>query len=193
VTFSPDGTELVFVAATFNPATGQFSHRRLMAVHAGGGTPIPLAESGVIGARYLTTHMSSPTWSPDGNWIAAWLDTGTALRLVTINTHNGRKAYAAPAHTQAWTVSWSPDASRLAYAATLRLGDHAQFSPATVDPDGSHRKVFWNRSSGLYYSGQAPAWSPDGSEVLFFAAHGEAGPAQLLAAAADGTGFMQIH
>ena len=73
VTFSPDGTELVFSTATLNRTTAIWSHSHLMAVHVGGGTPVPLANSGLIGAHFLTAHMTSPVWSPDGNWIAAWL------------------------------------------------------------------------------------------------------------------------
>src|SRR5581483_12297432 len=49
VAFSPDGTELVFSSATLSRTTSQWSHFQLMAVHVGGGTPVPLAKSGIIG------------------------------------------------------------------------------------------------------------------------------------------------
>lgn len=193
--FSPDGTELVFSSATHNPVTDGWSHVRFMAVHVGGGTPVPLATSGIAGARFVTSHMTSPTWSPDGNWVAAWLQTRSAERLITINTLTGRIALAAPPRTEGWPVSWSPDSSRLAYAATLSLGNDAQFAIATTGADGSNRKVFWNRSSELYYAeSEAPAWSPDSSKLLFLArTRGDNGPLQLLTVGADGSGLTRIH
>ncbi len=198
VTFSPDGTELVFSAATLNRTTSTWSNVRLMAVHVGGGTPVPLAKSGIIGARFLSEHMTSPTWSPDGNRIAAWFLTKSAARLITIDTHSGRTAIAAPPGTQVQAVSWSPDSSRLAYAATLRLGDNARQALATVRPDGTDRKLFWGRGSHLYYESESdaepPAWSPDSSKLVFLArTGGDSGPLQILTARADGNGLTRVH
>jgi hypothetical protein len=197
VTFSPDGTELVFNTATLNRTTSIWSHVHLMAVQVGGGTPVPLAKSGVIGAQFVTDHMT-PVWSPDGRWIAAWLSTTSAVRLITIDTHSGRTNVAAPPGTQRWAVSWSPDSSRLAYAATLRLGNDAQQALATVSPDGTGRKLFWNRPSSLHYetesSGEPPAWSPDSSKFVFLArTGGDSGPLEILMVGTNGSGFTRIH
>jgi hypothetical protein len=198
LTFLPDGTELVFSTATLNRKTSSWSHYRLMAVHVGGGTPLPLANSGLIGAGFLTDHLTSPTWSPDGSRIAAWLQTKSAARLITIDTHSGRTTVAAPPGTEEWAVSWSPDSSRLAYAATLRLGNDAQQALATVDSDGTSRKTFWNRRSNLYYetenSGEPPAWSPDSTKLLFLArTGGDSGSLQIVTVGADGGGLTRIH
>ena len=199
VTFSPDGTELVFSTATLTRTTSAWSHPHLMAVHVGGGTPVPLAKSGIVGAQFLTGRtVGSPTWSPDGNRIAAWLLTRSAARLITVDTHSGRTAVAAPPGTEAWSVAWSPDSSRLVYAATLRLGNNAQQALATVNPDGTGRKLFWNRGSTLYYesesSGEPPAWSPDSRKLLFLArAGGDSGPLEILVVGANGSGFTRIH
>ena len=87
--------------------------------------------------------------------IAAWRSTTSTIRLITIDTHNGRTVIDAPPGTQGQAVSWSPDSSRIAYAATLRLGDNAQQALATVSPDGTDRKLFWNRDSNLYYESES--------------------------------------
>ncbi len=196
VTFSPDGAELVFTTATLNRTTSTWSHFRLMAVHVGGSRPVPFVKSGIVGAGFLRSHMTSPVWSPDGKRIATWLS--PAARLLTVDTHNGRTAVAAPPGTQAWAVSWSPDSSRLAYAATLRLGNNAQQALATVRPDGTGRRLFWDRGSGLYYqsesSGEPPAWSPDSSKLLFLArTGGGSGPLEILVVSAAGGGLTRIH
>ena len=196
MTFSPDGTELVFSTATLNRKTSAWSHVQLMAVHVGGGTPVTLAKSGIIGTRFVRAHMTSLVWSPDGNRIAAWLLTTSAIRLITIDTRSGQTATVTPPGTEGWAVSWSPDSSRIAYAATLRLGNDAQQALATVRADGTGRKLFWNRGSHLYYesesSSQPPAWSPNGSRLLFLARTSETGPLEILSVDAAG-GFTRIH
>ncbi len=198
VTFSPDGTELVFSTATLNRTTSTWSRPGLMAVHVGGGTPVPLAKSGIIGAGFVRGHMTSPVWSPDGSRIAAWLPTASAIRLITIDTQSGHTAVAAPPGTQGWAVSWSPDSTRLAYAATLSLGNNAQQALATVRPDGTGRELLWGRGSDLYYesesSGEPPAWSPDSSKLLFLArTGGDSGLLEIVTVNVDGSGFTRIH
>jgi len=197
VTFSPDGTQLIFNTATLNPKTGGWSYAHLMAVHVGGGTPVPLAQSGIIGARFLT-HLGSPAWSPDGTRIAGWLLTKSAAHLITVDTHSGRMTVVAPPGTEAWAVSWSPDSSQLAYAATLRLGNNAQEALATVRPDGTGRRLFWGHGSDLHYesesSAEPPAWSPDSSKLLFLARTGaDGGPLEILTVDTDGGSFKRIH
>jgi Tol biopolymer transport system component len=198
VAFSPDGTELVFSTATLDRATSTWSHSHLMAVHVGGGRPVPLARSGILGARFLTARMTPAAWSPDGNWISAWRPTPSSARLVTIDTRTGRSNVVAPAGTQAWAVSWAPDSSRLAYAATLRLGNDAQQALATVAPDGNGSTLFWKRGSRLYYetesSAEPPAWSPDGSALAFLArTGGESAPLEIFTMRPDGTGLTRVR
>jgi Tol biopolymer transport system component len=196
VAFSPDGTQLVFSVATHSPTTDQWSNRHLMEVHVGGGAPVPLAKSGILGAQYVTTHMTPVAWSPNGNWIAAWLRTTSSLRLITIDTQSGRTILAAP--PAPWIqgsspVLWSPDSTRLAFEATLRLGNNFKASLATVAPDGTNRKVFWNRASNLTVVNEAPAWSPDSSKLLFLAQTASGDPPEVLTAGANGGTITRIH
>jgi hypothetical protein len=198
VTFSPDGTELVFSTATLNRSTSGWSHSHLMAVHVGGGTPVPLAQSGIAGAQFLEDVMPPLAWSPDGKWIAAWRPSASSIHLITIDTRSGRSDIVAPPRTQGQAVSWSPDSAQIAFAVTLHLGNDAQQALATVRPDGTGRKLFWNRGSRLFYesesNGVPPAWSPAGGKLLILARTGsDSGPLEVLAIDADGHGFTRIH
>jgi Tol biopolymer transport system component len=195
VAFSPDGTQLVFVRATLDPTTDDWTNSRLMTVPVAGGTPVPLAKSGLVGAQFLTARMTSPVWSPDGKWIAAWLPSKTFGRWITIDTRTGHTTFAAAPRTEAWPVSWAPDSSRLAYAATLRLGNDARFAVATNHPDGTKRRVSWSLRSKLNYAeAMGPAWSPDSTTLLFLVRDGgEGGPLEIATASADGTGLTRIH
>ena len=100
-----------------------------------------------------------------------------------------------PAETEAWPVSWAPDSSRLAYAATLRLGNNARFAVATADPNGTNRIVSWSLGSKLNYARLwGLAWSPDSTELLFLVRDGgDNGPLEIAMARADGSGITEIH
>ena len=67
-----------------------------------------------------------------------------------------------------------------------------------VSPNGTDRKLFWNRDSNLYYesesSGEPPAWSPDSSKLLVLArSGGDSDPLEILMVGADGSGITRVH
>jgi TolB protein len=102
-----------------------------------------------------------PTWSPDGNWIAAYDGTSTRIRVLNVQT---KKEILLPS-LMGTTGSWSPDGNRMLYNdlkiageqthATLYLADFAteEISPAFADDPA-------DVNYGI------PNWSLDGAWVV---------------------------
>jgi TolB protein len=150
-TFAPNGQELALTYDKASPNQGDIDVYRVALA----GEPLtPVAPSGK-----KLSHEESPTWSPDGEWIA-YTSTfegnqelyvirkdGTERRRLT--THTGLDAH----------PSWSPDGERIAFA-TDRWGD---LEIATADTYGGNVQRI-TESGGL---DDYPAWSPDGMHLAF--------------------------
>jgi len=184
--FSPDGTTLVFSRARFNGDGGPVPPPVLMAVHVGSPTPVPLAQSGLVGARALPGGATSPQWSPDGRWIA-FAGAG-GLRIVS--THGGKPRLVARVPRYG-SFAWSPTSKLLAYTTAPGRG-----RLATVDLAG-HRRLLWTTRSLHYLSNDSwdrPQWSPDGTKLVFMAVVGPGRPrAHIWVVGADGRGLRRVY
>jgi Tol biopolymer transport system component len=188
--FSPDGTELVFS----REATFETSSATIMVEHVGGGTPVPLRMSGLIGASRLPAGSVHPEWSPDGRWIAY-------IHLVRKNDDSELEVVsttgaAAPRTLAGWTAggfSWSPNSKLIA---CFCGPTNEQKRLTTINPEGTKHTILWaNRS--LHYltedSANLPQWSPEGSKLAFLARVGPGyPPIQVWVVGADGTGLKRI-
>jgi Tol biopolymer transport system component len=157
--WSPDGSRLAFMAAADLEGAGD-----ICVVNADGTNLHNLT-------RTAGVTETSPAWSPDGTQIAygTWegnrqeihvMDsTGRESRLITDNG--------------TWP-SWSPDGDRLVFNASRGgAGQDPWTTPQdlwTIAVDGSDRTLLAKEPSGL----TEPAWSPDGLEVAFVSASGDA-------------------
>ena len=182
--FSPDGTELVFYrAATFDSSPVTF-----MAEHVGGGTPIPLSSSGLIGASRLPAGSVYPEWSPDGRWLA-YMHLGKLEVVSTIGA-------AVPQTVAGWVdgaFSWSPSSKLLAcFCGPNR--EHIRLT--TLNPQGTKRTILWGNRSLHYITEDTtdlPQWSPDGSKLAFLARVGSGyPPVQVWVVGSDGRGLKRI-
>jgi Tol biopolymer transport system component len=184
--FSPDGTMLVFSRARFNPDGGPVPPPVLMAVRVGSRRPVPLAQSGLVGARAVPAGATNVQWSPDGRWIAF---TGAdGLRFVS--THGGKSRVVAKIPRYG-SFAWSPTSKLLAYTTQPGRG-----RLATVDLAG-HRRLLWTNPSLHYLSNDSwdrPQWSPDGTELVFMAVAGPGRPpAHIWVVGADGRGLRRVY
>ena len=162
--FSPDGTDLIFTRAPFPAKTA--GQGTLMVEHVGGGVPVPIDRSALIGSSALPVHgLGQVQWSPDGRWIAFQ----RGLELEVVSTAPGSVPHVLATHFGSDALSWSPDSTRIAYdccsnAPTERL--------ITVSPAGTDRAVLTSTTSVRFVSEDSldrPQWSPDSSKLVFMA------------------------
>jgi dipeptidyl aminopeptidase/acylaminoacyl peptidase len=165
LTFSPDGTRLVFVLGGDHdanwPAEGNLSPdpssspeqpaTAIWALPAGGGPPVKVDEGDapVISARAQIAYLK------DGHvWVAS-LDGGKPERLFFDRGKNSE-------------LTWSHDGSRLAFVSDR--GDHSFIG------------IFTSKNTPLIYlapstdKDTSPVWSPDGTRIAFARRAGDGGP-----------------
>ena len=149
--FSPDGTQLVLARGRLSESTG-----------AGTGDCEIFVEPAAGGdARDLGVQGWSPTFSPDGHWIAfitaGEVAPGSTDLVVAIVPVDGGVPVAL---ARAGTFSWSPTADRIAYATSI--GDDG--GVGIVDMQGNRRLLPLGRIHNINHS---PQWSPDGTRIAF--------------------------
>ena len=186
--FSPDGTDLIFSRVPF--VNGEFVRpSAFMVEHVGGGTPVLLSRSGLIGASRLPAGSVYPEWSPDGRWIGYMqLD-----KLEIVNTTGPAAPHTVAGWTDGAAFSWSPNSKLLAcFCGPNR--EHIRLT--TLNPQGTKRTILWASRSLHYFtedSADLPQWSPDGSKLAFLARVGPGyPPIQVWVVGADGHGLTRI-
>jgi Tol biopolymer transport system component len=111
-----------------------------------------------------------PTWSPDGTKIAFVSQRPSGeFAIFQMNADGTNKTEITPITFDtrfpiwdAWSMSWSPDGSRIAFH---ERPAHSQWAHDIfiVNIDGSDRRVLIDGP----HDERQPAWSPDGSRILF--------------------------
>lgn len=119
--------------------------------------------------RITRTGGGSPTWSPDGKWIAyvsgrptyspartsqlyVMRADGTGLRRLT----NNRWGASQP--------TWSPDGKRIAFQSSRGTGRSVKYGIWTIKVNGTGLRRLTSDRVGL---DGYPAWSPDGKTIAF--------------------------
>lgn len=152
VDWSPDGSKIAFTV--FNSADSG-----IFVMNSDGSEITRLIDHESAGPRCgggTQCSVESPTWSPDGRYIAflSWGGYGVGFSdLVAITVDSGQRRFSLGDY--GGSPAWSPDGTKIAFDRGSVPGEIG-----IVSADGSGRPVF------LQSSGNDPRWAPDGSIVF---------------------------
>ena len=177
---APAGAQSPVSNSVSIPATQPFAHTQLYSTcNEWCGTPnawrvvTPFAET-------AGPEDHSPSWSPDGVWIAFVSGTDVVVMAAaggpTTNLTNTADAEGPPA--------WSPDGAHIAFASN-RTGEAELY---LMRPDGSGVTRI-TTDNGVRLT--RPSWSPD-SARLVFECELDAGNSDICAIESDGSGFVRL-
>ncbi|HYU07930.1 MAG TPA: hypothetical protein VEK77_00970 [Gemmatimonadales bacterium] len=195
---SPDGTKIVFDSNRLRAEGEPFNTSHLFVMEADGTKQTPLVRG------------SSATWSPDGRQIAFHASASGVGRpinalpgaattdgdIFVMNVADFLKKGTPPRNITNNSAAidddpdWSPDGRTLVYtshAVTDTGDDHATAEIYLTDPDGVQRTRLTNNAE----EERAPAWSPDGTRLVFMCRRGGF-DFEICVMNADGTGQAQL-
>jgi len=177
---SPDGRHVAFTVRSADWKANQFDTEIWLSRD--GGEPVQLT-------RTPKGSSTSPGWSPDGRWIAFLADRGEKQQIHVIAVSGGEAVRLTAAPEGVSSFRWSPDGSRIAYAAAEapspertrvkeRYGDFAtedgEYTMTHLWVDGvpSHGTgdsvpAAARLTEGRTFTVGSFAWSPDGTRIAF--------------------------
>jgi Tol biopolymer transport system component len=183
-TWSPDGKYLAF--STRSPEWNIFppSQSAIYVMNADGTNPINLTQND-------KADEVSPTWSPDGKYIAFSKSIITVRFLVESNYYippsdlyvmnaDGTNPINLTQSEKAdeFFPAWSPDGKYIAFSkrSNVSPNDHSPSDIYVMNADGTNPI---NLTQSDEADELSPAWSPDGKYIAFSKSHGEAASFRL--------------
>jgi Tol biopolymer transport system component/DNA-binding winged helix-turn-helix (wHTH) protein len=106
--------------------------------------------------------VSYPAWSHDGRWLAVEVKRGERTQIGVVASEGGAVELLTDDRGQNWPHSWSPDGTRIVYAAerdaVWNLREVSRLTRA------SRQLTHFTSSSGYV---RYPSWSPRGNRIVF--------------------------
>ena len=134
-----------------------------------------------------------PNWSPDGRHLlfARHEAGGTQIRQYILDVGKPKAlARRLTARTDPeCDGAYSPDGSRVLFAAITLSGTQGNLDIATINVDGTGLKTIVGDGAQLAHQ-DWPSWSPDGKRFTFSSTH--EGNQEIYTAAADGTDLVRL-
>jgi len=170
--WSPDGRRIAFVRHDVDNATST-----VIVVPSIGGAEREITKGPLVATNpyfWFTAIARHLTWHPDGVHLVAALreQSGSPLQLYLLNADTGdsRRLIQAATSVGDYDPAVSPDGLRLAFRrffANRVLGVHVVDLTETLEITGEPRKL-----TGEMFA-MAPAWTPDGKEIIFSSSNAE--------------------
>jgi Tol biopolymer transport system component len=142
--WAPDGSKIAFAFSGF---TEEVFTERIMLIDANGNH---LAE--------LTAGKGSPSWSPDGHYVA-YQDVGGNLAVVAVQSGESTSLSSTGSRGDDFRPVWSPDGQRIAFYSNRDGYD--EIYVVNVDGTGETQLTHNLTDSNM------PMWSPDGKYIAF--------------------------
>ena len=169
--WTPDGQSVLFWPDPSFSASALADGQPLLRLPLGGGKPVQVADSMLLHTDFRS---SSPTGQHIALTVGAGRETWTNKRIVLIYLETGGWKYLTDEAVSAFSPTFSPDGSQIAYVAAPDVGhvwggNEAKAGAAqrriwVMNVDGSDQHPLTDDPA---YRDERPLWSRDGTYVLF--------------------------
>ena len=166
--WSPDGKRIAFTTEEILDPSGRQGDSALYVVDAAGGQPRKVVEG----------DAAQPSWSPSGDRIVYWSNTGGQRDLFTVSANGGERVALTNDSAIDWSPVWSPDGHDV-YFSSDRGGAmnlwRIPVDPATGRSTGAPEPV----TMGAQASSALPSFSKDGKRLAFRSRIGSINPIEI--------------
>jgi Tol biopolymer transport system component len=154
--WSPDGKQIAFATEEIVDPSARQANSTLYVVGVGGGTPRKLVDTDAV----------EPSWSPSGERIVYWSNTGGQRDIYTVAAGGGTPVAVTNDSAIDWSPVWSPD-GRFVYFSSDRGGAMNLWRIAVDQSSGRVDGLPEPVTAGVQASAALPHFSRDGSRLAF--------------------------